>query len=167
MKNKNLHFTYRTLHFEDQHSVFELFRSCEDYFLLSQGYPACDAQEFFTDCPPGRTIEHKHLFGIFHDNSPIAVADIVEDYPKPGTWITGLLIVHPQWRRHGVATSLFEYMLSYAQHKGANIYRVGVIQHNTFALSFWKKLHFTEVSLSQARQYGKIETQVIVLERTI
>lgn len=166
MNNIDLHFTFRTLSSQDEDSVFELFRACEDYFLLSQGYPARNAHEFFNDCPPGREINHKHLFGIFHDNLPIAVADIVEGYPQPGTWITGLLIVHPKWRRYGIARSLFENIRSYAQQKGAKTYRVGVVMQNTSAINFWKKLHFSEVSISEPRKYGKIETQVIVLERT-
>jgi ribosomal protein S18 acetylase RimI-like enzyme len=153
----------RQLVAEDHDAVLELFHTAKDYFMLSEGKLPENAEDFFYDLPPEKSHQDKMLLGLFDNNSPVAVADIVRDFPKKGVWMTGLLLVHGKMQHQGLGKILLDILIDHARNNQAHTHRIGVLEQNKPALVFWKKLGYKIISRSESRTYGSIRSKVIVL----
>lgn len=157
----------RKLYSDDKPGVLKLFHTAEDYFMLSEGKLPKDADDFFHDLPPGKTASDKILIGLFENDMPLAVADIVRDFPERDTWMTGLLLVHGDKRKQGLGKILHDILVDLAVKGGARIHRIGVLEQNKAALSFWSRLGFEQISVSEPRNYGNIESRVLIMTKNI
>ena len=153
----------RELCSEDKPAVLKLFQTAKDYFMLSEGKLPDDEEEFFHDPPPGKQEDDKILFGLFEKGRPLAVADIVRDFPEPSVWMTGLLLVHGDCRKLGLGKALHQVLIEYAKRKGARFHRIGVLEQNTAALAFWKKQGFKQVSISESCDDSAIKARVLIM----
>jgi len=153
----------RGLCVEDKPEVVKLFHTTKEYFILSEGKLPEDAEEFFYDLPPGKQADDKMLFGLFEGDNPVAVADIVKDFPEEGVWMTGLLLVHGEMQKKGLGKALQQLLIDHAKEHGAGIHRVGVLEQNTPALKFWQKLEYKKISTSEPRHYRDKTSRVIVM----
>jgi GNAT superfamily N-acetyltransferase len=71
------------------------------------GAPAgpAEAQSTYSVLPEGKTFDDKFLFGIYAGDEMVGCADVIRDWPRPGTSIIGLLLIAEahQGRGHGRA----------------------------------------------------------------
>ncbi len=161
INNKEL--LFRKITIEDKDKVMDLFRECEDYFVLTEGTKPDECDSFFNDLPPKKTIEEKYLYGVFDNNSLIAAIDIVLNYPEKGEWIIGLLLIHPKTRGIGLGKELHNLIEKLAINEGAEKLTIGVMEQNTNALIFWNKIGYKQTKITEPRKFGIKESKVVVM----
>ncbi len=160
----------RLLSLEDVEAVQRLFEECRDYFRLVEGRgPLPDAAEQeFGSVPPGRSLEDKFMYGVFHEREGlVGLLEGLREYPDEATWWIGLLLLAPKARGQGVGHVVVHEFGSYVWMNGGRSIALGVVEDNRRALEFWKKLGFVLVRKTGPRQFGN-KTQVVnVLRYTL
>ncbi|SIQ50035.1 MULTISPECIES: GNAT family N-acetyltransferase [Acidiphilium] len=154
----------------DREAVTELSAACADYALMVTGAPPTpqDGERFFQDCPPGRSLDTMLKLGVRGDSNTLrCLIDVVRDYPEPGIWYIGLLMVHPTDRRTGLGRSLIEGLARHAAGQGAQRLSLGVVEANNAALAFWTALGFTECRRTRGQRIGSLDHLVIEMDRTL
>lgn len=149
---------------EDRGRVTALSAACPHYAALVTGMApaASDGDEFFEAHPPGHMREGMLKLGVRTDDDGLsAVLDVVMDYPAPGVWYVGLLLIHPRFRRRGMGRSLVTALGVYARAKGAESLRLGVVAGNAPALAFWSRLGFAVVGETRDQRIGGRDHVVI------
>ncbi len=73
-----------------------------------------------------------------------AIAAILRDYPRDGTWYLGFVIVDAAQRGRGVGRSIYSTVESWAAARGATEIRLAVLEANEAAERFWRSLGFIE-----------------------
>jgi len=149
---------------EDRGRVAALSAACPDYAAMVTGLPpaASDGDDFFDARPPGRTRESVLKLGVRDDDDGLsAVLDLVMDYPAPGVWYVGLLLIHPGSRGRGMGRSLVTALGVYARAKGAESLRLGVVAGNAPGLAFWSRLGFAVVGETRDQRIGLCDHVVV------
>ena len=79
----------------DAADVADLYNRCSDYFLLQDGAAPTldDARELFSDVPPEKSAHNQAVLGWKGPGGLYAIAAILRDYPRDGTWYLGFMIV--------------------------------------------------------------------------
>jgi hypothetical protein len=87
--------------------VARFYAEAPDYWLLAEGTcePERQAQEFFTDGPPGCDLALTHHLGLFLDDRLSGVAELSYGFPEPSDAYLGLMLLGPwaQGAGHGKA----------------------------------------------------------------
>ena len=154
---------YRKILPQDQERVMNLFRACPDYFEMIEGIQPDNCDEFFGDVPPGKKMDDKHLFGAFKKDRLIGVADVVADFPEKDEWIIGLLLLDPDVRSMGIGQSMHEFIKEYVRSHGGKKLRIGVMEQNRGALTFWNKIGYQKIMMTEPRKFGIKESRVVVM----
>jgi GNAT superfamily N-acetyltransferase len=158
--------TARPLTPRDDPALQALLERAADYTELLTGLPpgSSDAQSLYAALPEGKAYEDKLVLGV-HDPGGflIGVFDVIRDYPVAGTWLIGLLLLDPKYRRQGLGRRLFEGFARWSETMGASVIRIGVAEHNPDALRFWTRLGFHELERTEPRKFGNREGRVVVM----
>jgi ribosomal protein S18 acetylase RimI-like enzyme len=140
-----------------------LFEKCQDYAMIVEGESASPnaAEDIFNAAPPGRSLEDKFIFGLVDQQGETAgVLEGMRDYPGEATWWIGLLLLAPEARGRGSGQRLVQRFMEYVRSQGGERVMLGVVEDNTRALSFWQRLGFTQVRVTEPRRFGK-KTQAV------
>jgi GNAT superfamily N-acetyltransferase len=131
----------------DTSEVAILYDRCADYFLLQDGVASTldDAQKLFTDVPPEKNAEDQTVLGWRGDDGLYAVAAILRDYPRAGTWYLGFMIVDARHRGRGLGRSIYAAIERWAAAMGAIEIRLAVLEANEGGERFWRSVGFDEV----------------------
>jgi GNAT superfamily N-acetyltransferase len=151
---------------DDIPDLQDLLERASDYELLISGEPPSPwaAQELLDDCPPGKALEDKFALGIIDGSATlIGVLDVVRDYPEPGVWWIGLLLLDPGKRRRGLGQVIYHSFEQWAAQSGAIQIGLGVVEKNVHATRFWNRLGF--VILERKSQHLGGEDQVVLRMR--
>jgi ribosomal protein S18 acetylase RimI-like enzyme len=159
----NIRLVFRKITIEDKDEVMHLFRECKDFFVLTEGTKPDECDGFFYDLPPEKTIKEKYLYGVFDNNSLIAAIDIVSNYPEEGEWIIGLLLIHPNTRGMGLGKELHNLIKRITINEGAEKLRIGVMEQNTDALTFWNKIGYKQTIVTEPRKFGIKDSKMVVM----
>mgnify|MGYP001163367154 CR=1 FL=1 len=78
----------------DAADVADLYNRCSDYFLLQDGAAPTldDARELFSDVPPEKSAHNQAVLGWKGPGGLYAIAAILRDYPRDGTWCLPALV---------------------------------------------------------------------------
>ena len=130
----------------DAADVADLYNRCSDYFLLQDGAAPTldDARELFSDVPPEKSAHNQAVLGWKGPGGLYAIAAILRDYPRDGTWYLGFMIVDAAQRGRGVGRSIYSTVESWAAARGATEIRLAVLEANEAAERFWRSLGFIE-----------------------
>ncbi len=150
----------------DLPAVQALFERAADYFVLhEQRQPAPDeAETEWASVPPDTPRDHKHVLGWFAPELA-GVAEVVRDWPRPGTWVVGLLLLDPAARGSGAGTAIVGEIDARAARSGADRLRIAVILANTRGMRFWQRLGFAEVPVHASSE--QTLSASIALERPV
>jgi len=132
----------------EEAAVRALFERSPDYFEAVEGRPPIDddASTLFSDLPPGRSPADKRVLGVTVGDGPaVGVVDLVRDWPAPGTWIIGLVLLEPAARRRGTGTRVVATIAELVIAEGGERLRAAAHHRNPGADSFWRSLGFTAV----------------------
>jgi GNAT superfamily N-acetyltransferase len=147
-----------------------LFDVCADYALIVDGEPFSPtaAEEEFTAGPPGKALDDKFVYGLVDPHGEIAgLLEGMRDYPEPGVWWIGLLLLAPEVRGQGVGRRLIEGFIEYARLQGAVRLMLGVVEENRAAYRFWEQMEFTRVRTTEPRPFGRKVHAVHVMELAV
>jgi GNAT superfamily N-acetyltransferase len=150
----------------DLDALQSLFERGSDYFLVHEERPptASEARDDWDVVPVGTPRSHKHVIGLFGPDL-VGVVEVVRDWPRPGTWVIGLLLLDPAARRRRTGTRTVSAIDAWAARSGADRLRVGVVLANSGGLQFWQELGFTQVDAHP--DATRAHSTAIALERPI
>jgi len=163
-------YTVRRLQPADAGRLQPLFDRCADYAMIVDGEPfsATAADDIFRSGPPGRPLDDKFIFGLVDARGEIAgLLEGMRDYPEPGAWWIGLLLLDPDVRGQGVGRELVESFAGYARSQGAGSLMLGVVEENRGAYRFWEQAGFALVRTTEPRPFGRKVQAVHVMNRPL
>jgi len=164
-------FRARALNADDGPQLQSLLEACTDYHELVLGHPPgpAEAQSVYYAGPEaGRDPENKMLFGILKPDEVelVGVLDAFRDYPEPGTWYVGLLLLAPRARGGGLGREVVEVFAAEARTRGARELQLNVVTQNQAGLRFWKDVGFDEVRRWRQR-LGSLESTFVRMRRQL
>lgn len=117
---------------------------CSDYYELHEGWPTpSDAGEYeLIPVPSGFTQEDLFVFALDSGDALQAIIQLLRNYPRPGTWWVGLLVVAPEMRSRGIGSALVRHAIEAAAADGATTMRLAVSVHNPRGETFWTAAGF-------------------------
>ena len=155
---------------QDRTVLQRLLENCADYFELVNGLPptGSEAQELFENKPPTKTQIDKLVIGLWNNAEKlIGILDAIRDYPQPGEWFIGLLLIDPTYRQHGIGQQMYQAFEQWAVKRGARYIGLGVVEQNTRASEFWQRLGFEIVEKRLPKRNGNKESVVVVMQRSL
>jgi len=121
----------------------DVYFSNQPYFQLF-GNMADDSSIFATinKLPDGISQDNKLIAAICDEDEPVAIIDLIIDYPNKGELWLGLLLVRGDVQSHSKGKSIMFYTMQAAQEAGFNKISLGVHNKNPRAFRFWQKMGF-------------------------
>ena len=144
-----------------------LFDAAPAYYSAITGKVAApnEAENEFVESPPEFPRADQFIFGIYHHDQLIGCAGILRGFRAATKAILGLLLIAEpyQGQGHGVhAYSELEKIIT--SWPGIDTVRLGVIETNTQAFSFWRKMGFSETGERKEKTPPYI-ADIIVMEK--
>lgn len=110
--------------------------------IAAPGSAAERAIEILGPLPASVARGTKHVLGVARDGDLVAVVELVEDYPAAAEWFLGLLLVHPDARRSGLGSAVWEHLRLWIQGRRGTTIRLLVQKTNPDARRFWERCDF-------------------------
>jgi len=125
--------------------AYEVYAANQPFFLLTDGQETTPetSRNDLTALPPNCTPDQKLYFTIQKDNHPLAVCDIILNFPEKQTFWLGLLLIHATHQNQSLGSHFLSHILQAAKISGYITAQLGVIDINTRAAAFWQKHGFT------------------------
>jgi RimJ/RimL family protein N-acetyltransferase len=141
----------------DGAAVSDLEERCADYTFMFTGEPPerDGGAEFFAAMPEGRALDDMLKLGVRdRTGTLVGLIDVARDYPQPGTWYVGLLLMDPTIRTKGIGGAVVQALKQEAGRNGAINIKLAVVQENTRALKFWRAQGFAVERELPAKRFG-------------
>ena len=113
--------------------------------------------------PPNKRYEDKHYIGFFDEDTLIAVMDLIEHYPKPGTALLGFFAMNANLQGQGIGTEIISDSVAYLAQAGFKKIRLGIDKGNPQSKAFWLKNGFTFTG----EAYESDGSTILVMERKL
>lgn len=99
----------RLLTVADAPAIYDLYRRCDDYFLLQDGEHASpsDAAILFSDVPSTMSADDQVVVGCWQGSSLCALAAVLIGYPDAKDWYLGFLLLDPSLRGRGLGPGIY------------------------------------------------------------
>jgi GNAT superfamily N-acetyltransferase len=95
--------------------------------------------------------------------SLVAMANVVADLVAPSVWHIGTFIVATSRHGGGDAQVIYRSLESWAQSRGAQWLRLGVVQGNARAERFWERQGFVQTRLRAGVSMGRLNNTLRVM----
>lgn len=92
--------------------------------------------------PPDKGYEDKHYIGFFQNATLVALMDLIEHYPQPGTALIGFFAVNTRFQGKGIGTTIISDSVDYLAQLGFEKVRLGIDAGNPQSKAFWMKNRF-------------------------
>ncbi len=149
-------------------AVATVMGECEAYYRAVHGRPACrsDIDAFFQFNVPGLPEEDVRAYTILADGSTVGIAGLALGWKRPGQSMLGLLAISERHRGRGYARAAYDRLeaIARASPHGTSL-RIGVVETNEGAFSFWRHLGFRETG--ERKRLEEYVADVILLEKAI
>ena len=113
--------------------------------------------------PPDKGYEDKHYVGFFHKNTLVAIMDLIEHYPKPGTALLGFFAMNTNLQGQGIGTEIISGSIDHLAQVGFEKVRLGIDKGNPQSKAFWLKNGFTFTG----EAYESDGSTILVMERKL
>ena len=113
--------------------------------------------------PPNKGYEDKHYIGFFRNDILVAVMDLIEHYPQPGTALLGFFAMNANLQGQGIGTDIISDSVAYLTQVGFQKIRLGIDKGNPQSKAFWLKNDFTFTG----EAYESDSSVILVLERKL
>jgi len=140
--------------------IFSVYESNQAFFMLVNGKKATPENSIgdITAIPPNCTTAQKLFVGIWRDDEPIAVLDVITDFPdKQSIWI-GLLLIHGDLHGKHIGKKITDALYTSVHDCGYQSIKLGVVENNEKAIAFWTKQGF---------EYSKKSENIIIMNKLI
>lgn len=125
-----------------------------------------DVPQMFAGLPPGYGSSDQFFFGIYLGERMIGCTDVLRGWKHPKQSMIGLLLFDESFQGHGYgrqACGMIEDIVR--SWEGMESLRVGVIETNTQAHAFWRKMGFRETG--ERRKSDEFIAETIILEKPL
>lgn len=159
----------RELAAADAPAIQALMEASADYFETCFGAPPgpAEAQSELAVLPEGATRDQKRVLGIEgQDGGLLGVLDEVQDWPRAGTLMLGLVLLRPEARGRGLASAVLDACDDEWRARGLERVRVGVVRANEGSLRFFARRGFVETR-RVSRDDVPRPYEIVVLERDL
>jgi GNAT superfamily N-acetyltransferase len=147
-----------------------LFERGADYFQIATGAdPARDeAPRAFVAGPPSKSVNDKRVVGVFsQEGALVGVLDALTDFPAPGEWTIGMLLLEPAERGHGLGGALLRAFEGWAASQGAAKCRTALVAHHAAGLAFLEYQGYSRLSSLEDYDAGARRARIIFLEKNL
>lgn len=148
--------------------ILRVFRHNKAYFKIVTGKAPGhqDLEDYLYDLPPGKALEDKLLYGVYEDQTCIALIDILKDYPKRDVCFLGLLMLDDRYHGKGYGKKIYKSVEGIVKAMGATTLRLGVVDGNP-AINFWERMGFILIKTTRPMTFGGNSLRVHVMEKKL
>ncbi len=121
-------------------------------------------EEFFSDLPPGKTCDDKSTFIVLSDHEEVGLIECIRGWRESGYAHIGLLLIGERHQGVGIGAAAMHELERWiaAAWPETHTLRIGVIENNSAAFAFWKKVGF--VDTGERRDNGFIAPAAVMLK---
>ena len=146
-----------------------LFDRSTDYFEIATGAPPAkdEAARAFVAGPPSKSVDEKRTVGVFdRSDELIGVLDAIVDWPDPGVWAMGMLLLEPASRGSGLGTAVLKAYETWAGGLGASQFRTAIVSHHERGRRFLEGRGYWCASTVDDYNAGAREATVLFYSKT-
>ena len=136
-------YSIRRMDDSDADSILELCRGNAQYYLYCQAEPS--KEQILNDLhitPPGIDPSDKYYIGFYQGNTLVAVMDLIDGYPAPGTAFIGFFMMRKEFQGNQVGSAIIQETAAYLKTLGMTAIQLGIDKGNPQSTHFWKKNGF-------------------------
>ena len=136
-------YSIRRMDDSDADSILELCKGNEQYYLYCQARPS--REQILNDLhitPPGIDPSAKYYIGFYQGNTLVAVMDLIDGYPAPGTAFIGFFMMRKEFQGNQVGSAIIRETAAYLKTLGMTAIQLGIDKGNPQSTHFWKKNGF-------------------------
>lgn len=153
---------------EDCAEIDALLVRCGEFIRLSEGHdPGPGDGRLLLDERPEEAPEvEKLVLGLYDGPCLVGVVDLLKDFPTPGVWYLGLLLIEPARRRAGIGAALVTALSHWIVDQGGSALRLVVLDQNAAGHRFWTRQGFQAIG-SVDQDLGHLRRTLHRMERTL
>ena len=136
-------YSIRRMDDSDADSILELCKGNTQYYLYCQAEPS--KEQILNDLhitPPGIDFSDKYYIGFYQGNTLVAVMDLIDGYPAPGTAFIGFFMMRKEFQGNQVGSAIIRETAAYLKTLGMTAIQLGIDKGNPQSTHFWKKNGF-------------------------
>ena len=136
-------YSIRRMDDSDADSILELCKGNTQYYLYCQAEPS--KEQILNDLhitPPGIDPSAKYYIGFYQGNTLVAVMDLIDGYPAPGTAFIGFFMMRKEFQGNQVGSAIIQETAAYLKTLGMTAIQLGIDKGNPQSTHFWKKNGF-------------------------
>lgn len=157
-------YTVRALLPKDAEMVYEVLK--KNMIFYEYHPPMVTVESIMEDMealPPNKGYEDKHYIGFFQNDTLVAVMDLIEHYPKPGTALLGFFAMNSNLQGQGIGTEIISDSIVCLAQLGFQKVRLGIDKGNPQSKAFWLKNGFAFTG----EEYESDGSTILVMERKL
>ena len=157
-------YTIRDLLPQDAEIVYEVLKANTLFYKYHP--PMVTVESILEDMealPPNKGYEDKHYIGFFCEDALVAVMDLIEAYPRPGTALLGFFAMNSNLQGQGIGTAIISDSVAYLAQVGFKKVRLGIDKGNPQSKAFWLKNGF----VFTGEEYESDGSTILVMERKL
>ncbi|WP_328291244.1 GNAT family N-acetyltransferase [Kineococcus sp. NBC_00420] len=155
---------------DDVRVVQHILNQAPDYALRVTGQAPGpdDAAEMFLALPPGVDRAAKYVYGLFVEDEPVGVLDVIRGWPDPATAHIGLLLLEEARTGQGLGRAAYQGVEDLVrQWNEVHCVRAAVVATNDVVLPFWRSVGLTPTGETKPYQRGSITSYAIILTKAL
>ncbi len=136
-------YSIRRMDDSDADSILELCKGNAQYYLYCQAEPS--REQILSDLhitPPGIDPSDKYYIGFYQGNTLVAVMDLIDGYPAPGTAFIGFFMMRKEFQGNQAGSAIIQETAAYLKTLGMTAIQLGIDKGNPQSTHFWKKNGF-------------------------
>ena len=164
----NKHYTTRVLKDCDVDAILDLCQKNPLFYKYTEARPT--KEQILDDMkatPPGVGLSDKQFFGFFEQDELIAVMDLVDGYPTPGTAYIGFFMMNSEYQGKQVGTAIIREVVEYLQSAGKTAIRLAIDKGNPQSTHFWKKNGFEVLFVVDVNGWTKLVAEKSLVEKEL
>ena len=157
-------YTIRDLLPQDAEMIYEVLKKNTIFYQFHP--PMVTVKSILEDMealPPNKGYRDKHYIGFFGEGALVAVMDLIEHYPQPGTALLGFFAMNANLQGQGFGTEIISDSIAYLAQVGFKKARLGIDKGNPQSKAFWLKNGFTFTG----EEYESDGSTILVMEKII
>jgi len=157
-------YTIRALLPQDAEMIYEVLKANTIFYQFHP--PMVTVESILEDMealPPNKGYEDKYYIGFFDEGTLVAVMDIIEHYPNPGTALLGFFAMNTNLQGQGIGTEIISGSTDHLAQVGFKKVRLGIDKGNPQSKAFWLKNNFSFTG----EEYESDGSTILVMERKL
>ncbi|WP_164015010.1 GNAT family N-acetyltransferase [Pyxidicoccus trucidator] len=147
-----------------------LLEHCADFYQRCYGRPARpdEARQMPLERPPGLGPERGHLVALRDaERALVGILEAVSDFPSPGEWYLGLMLLAPEVRGRGRGEAVMRAYEDWLRGQGVRLLRLGVAEPNPSARRFWTRVGFSDEQWVGPLEQGLLTYRVLRMSKPL